>query len=140
MQSISVFFNITKFVNFWWKKKKIKKMLMLAESKVFVMWFICFLDLLEETYNWQVSSLWDMLDRFWREGFFWSTHPWVAPKRSVLNRVKMDIKTNLCVTKFIWQWFSCHNKSKVIFTLNKAAYFVKCILDFSKVRVPLWLH
>ena len=45
MQSISVFLDIGKFVDFWWK------MLMSAELKGYVTWFLYFLDLLWVRYN-----------------------------------------------------------------------------------------
>ena len=58
-------------------------MLMSAELKVCVTWFIYFLDLLWVRYNCFiiVGYVWQIL---WRG----SPHPWAAPKKPILNRVK----------------------------------------------------
>ena len=70
-----------------------EEMLMSAELKGCFTWFIYFLDLPLVRCNCQVLSLQDMGDRFYGGRAFLPPpppppHPWGAPKKAILNRVK----------------------------------------------------
>ena len=83
MQSISVFLYITKFADFRWK------MLMSAELRGCVTWFIYFLDLLQVWYNCaKFHHCRICVTDLGKGGPFCHPHPWAAPKMPILNRVK----------------------------------------------------
>ena len=72
-----------------------KKMLMSAELKRCVTWFIYFLDFLYVMYNCAKFHHCRICVTDFREGTFLPhlrPHPWVAPKRPILNRVNKSIK------------------------------------------------
>ena len=82
MQSVSVFLDIAKFVDFRWK------MLMSSEIKGCITWFIYFLDLLWVRYNCAKFHHCRICVIDFREGgTFLPLHPWTISKRSILNRV-----------------------------------------------------
>ena len=72
-----------------------ENMLMSAELKKCVTWFIYFLDLLYVRCNCPKFHHCRIYVTDFREGAFLATHPWVAPKRSILKRVNSKpVKTN----------------------------------------------
>ena len=65
------------------------KMLISAEIKRCVSWFICFLNFLYVRYNcvkFQNCRL--CVTDFREQAFFRPLHPWAAPKKAILHRVK----------------------------------------------------
>ena len=83
-----------------------EKMLMSAELKVCVTWFIYFLDLLWVRYNCFiiVGYVWQIL---WRG----SPHPWAAPKKPILNRVKDFFSKYDQIRRKLWIWSYLLKKS-----------------------------
>ena len=74
----------------------VKKILMSAELKGCVKWFIYFLDFLWVRYKWVKFNHCRICVTDLREGGpFWPPHPWEALKKPILNRVKeiVDFKS-----------------------------------------------
>ena len=80
MQSLSVFLDITKFPNFWWKKCWYQQNLRGVSHDLYLIFFRKCIT---------VSSFIIVAD-FKGRGFYWPlpTHRWTALKRPNLNRVK----------------------------------------------------
>ena len=90
MQSTSVFLDIANLLTSG------EKMLMSAELKGCVAWFICVLDLLYVRYNFVEFHYCRICvsDLGWRRGgvCFPLHHPWATPKRAILNNIKKSKK------------------------------------------------
>ena len=82
-----------------------EKMLMSAEVKGCVTWFMHFLDLLWVRYNgakFHQCKICVTDFREWRP-FWFPPHPWAAPKRPILNRVNNIIIPNNNISSFFIQ-------------------------------------
>ena len=85
MEFISVFLDIAKFAD------SRKKMLMSAEPKGYVMWFVQFLEILQVRYNCAKFHYCRICVRDFREGGLFDPHPSVSSsQKAILNRVKVD--------------------------------------------------
>ena len=99
-----------------------EKMMMSAEFKGCVTWFICCLDLLEVKYNCaKFHHCRVNVTDFRKGGPFYPLHPWVAPKRSILKR-SLNIDTFLIASVIHYQGPSWKGLSN---------FFLIFLLDFS---------
>ena len=90
MQSISVFLEIAKFADFQWRYPDVSR-----TQEMCHMIHIFFGFSLEVKCNSAKFHYCRIYVTDFREGAFLATHPWVAPKRSILKRVKSKpFKTN----------------------------------------------
>ena len=119
MQAISVFLDITKAGDFRWK------ILMSAELKRCVTWFIDYLDLLYVRYNCaKFHGCRNCVTDFRKVGFLPST----APKRPLLNRV------NVCVFLHSWTKYLEQNPVK----LDRTKSLISALACFFTVVDKVW--
>ena len=121
MQSISVLLRIAKFADFRWK------MLMSAELKGCVTWFIYFFDLLWLRYNCAKfhhcrTYVWQII---WNGSLLAPRlpNPWAASKRPILNRVKGH-KSNDPISSIYFYRSNCLQRSFLYLKIAKIHYVV----------------
>ena len=68
-----------------------EKVLMSAEFKRYLTWFLCILDLLWVRYNCAKFHHCRICVTEFKDGNVLCTHPWAAPKKLILNRVNVNI-------------------------------------------------
>ena len=80
-----------------------EKMLMSADVRMCVTWFIYFLDLLQVRYNCaKFHHCWICVTDIREGGPFCSPNPWAAPKMPIRNRVKVILLNNVQFS-FFWK-------------------------------------
>ena len=114
MQSLSVFLDITKFPNFWWKKCWYQQNLRGVSHDLYLIFFRKCIT---------VSSFIIVAD-FKGRGFYWPlpTHRWTALKRPNLNRVKQlqNEDLNFCFGfSYIFNWW----RKTIISSGRSSKYF-----------------
>ena len=132
MQSVPVFPDILKIADFRWK------MLKSAELKGRVTWFMYFLDLLYVRYNCAKFHQFRICVRHFREGELFCPRPhhlWAAPKKPILNRVKVPYfffknelifsKKRLCVYLDFAKKFKYILNKVEGFNLSKSCILIK---------------
>ena len=111
-------------------------MLISAELKGCFTWFIYFLDLLWVRYNCAkfhhckiCVTDFKKVGKGGGELFHLSPHPWAAPKKPILNRIKCSSTHLFCKNTTTWLL-----TSKVLFSANRVGNsLVYCCLTFSPV-------
>ena len=91
---------------------------------------------LDKVWLYQVSSLWDMCDRFYGRGTFLPPplHPWAALKKPILNSVdkqgirKFFYQQAILLSVYIWK-----------LSMEVASYSTKSIAKITSILVLFWL-